>query len=257
MTDLGTLGGTCGLPLALNSRGQVVGVSNLPGDLTAHPFLWPGKDGKMQDLGTLGGSFGNANAINDPGEVVGYSTNNGDQAVLAFLWKKGVMINLGTLVGDPCSTANALNSKRQIVGISAATCDFSAARRAFLWEDGSMVDLNTLIPPGSDMQLSLAETINDRGEIAVNGTPSGCGLVEACGHAVLLIPCDENHPDVEGCDYSMVDASAAATSVSSRPVVQNPAIAKPWSREANPMMRIFSHRSMPWYRNLGVQPPPK
>ena len=33
-----------------------------------------------------------------------------------------------------------------------------------------MVDLNALIPPGSGMQLTLAETINDRGEIGVNGT---------------------------------------------------------------------------------------
>jgi probable HAF family extracellular repeat protein len=92
------------------------------------------------------------------------------------------------------------------VGISTATYDYSTGRKAFLWENGSMIDLNALIPPGSGMQLSLAETINDRGEIAVNGTPSGCGLVEAFGHAVLLIPCDENHQSVEGCDYNMVEA---------------------------------------------------
>jgi len=213
MTDLGTLGGTCGLPLALNNRGQVVGISNLPGDAVTHPFLWPGADGRMQDLGTLGGDFGNPNAINEAGEVVGYSNTTNGGPVIAFLWKKGVMTNLGTLDGDCASTAQAVNAKGQIVGYSSTNCDpfsFSAGRRAVLWEDGSMVDLNALIPPGSGMQLNLAEAINDRGEIAVNGTPSGCNLLEACGHAVLLIPCDENHQDIEGCDYSPVEARTVA-----------------------------------------------
>jgi probable HAF family extracellular repeat protein len=210
MTDLGTFGGTFGFPLALNNRGQVVGQSNLVGDLTAHPFLWPGKDGNMQDLGTLGGSFGTANAISEAGEVVGYSSPAGDQSVHAFRWRNGVMTDLGTVDGDLCSTANAINSRSQVVGISTATCDFSTGRRAFLWENGSMVDLNTLIPPGSGFQLTLAETINDRGEIAGNGTPlQVCGVVEECGHAFLLIPCDEHHPGVEGCDYSLVEAPAA------------------------------------------------
>jgi probable HAF family extracellular repeat protein len=207
MQDLGTLGGTTGFPLALNNRGQVVGFSYLAGDQAAHPFLWPGKDGKMLDLGTLGGSYGTANAINEVGEIVGYASNAGDQDFLAFFWRNGALTNLGTVGGDPCSTANAINSKRQVVGISFADCN--AVRRAFLWENGSMVDLNTLIPAGSGLQLTLAEAINDRGEIVGNGTPTGCGIVEQCGHAFLLIPCDENHSSVEGCDYSMVDVSAA------------------------------------------------
>jgi probable HAF family extracellular repeat protein len=208
MTDLGTLGGTCGVPFALNNRGLVVGQSSVVGDLTSHPFLWPGQDGMMQDLGTLGGSYGAANAINEAGEVVGYASIANDQAEFAFLWRRGVTADLGSLDGDPCSTANGINSSSQVVGISTATCDYSTGRRAFLWENGSMVDLNSLIPPGSGLQLTLAEAINDRGEITINATPSGCNIVELCGHAALLIPCDENHPGIEGCDYSMVEASA-------------------------------------------------
>jgi len=50
MTDLGNLGGTCAYPLALNNRGQVVGVSTPPGDLTIHAFLWP--RGEWQDAGS-------------------------------------------------------------------------------------------------------------------------------------------------------------------------------------------------------------
>ena len=37
---------------AINSHSQVVGQSNLAGDLAGHPFLW--EHGKMIDLGTLG-----------------------------------------------------------------------------------------------------------------------------------------------------------------------------------------------------------
>jgi hypothetical protein len=67
-----------------------------------------------------------------------------------------------------------------------------------------MVDLNTLIPPGSAMQLATALNINDLGEIA------GAGILpNGDTHPFLLIPCDENHPGVEGCDYDMVEASTA------------------------------------------------
>jgi probable HAF family extracellular repeat protein len=206
MTDLGTLGGTCAIPLGLNNRSQVVGIANLPGDSTSHAFLWPGAGGKIQDLGTLGGSFSDAYVINDAGEAVGDAGDISDRAI-AVVWKNGVMINLGLLNGDCASSARSVNSKGQIVGYSSTPCDFMGVRRAVLWEDGSMVDLNTLIRPGSGMRVALAETINDRGEIAADGAPSGCEIVENCGHAVLLIPCDNNHPDIDGCDYSMVDAA--------------------------------------------------
>ena len=200
MLDLGTLGGTLGSPYGLNNRGQVIGVSNLEGDQLSHPFLWD--RGTLTDLGTLGGSFGFAMGINDAGEVVGGADDQNDQAFLAFLWKKGVMTNLGTLSGDDCSFAFQINSEGQIVGNSYPCTGGSG--RMFLWQNGLMTDLNALLPPGSDLTPEGdGAVINDRGEIAGMRV-----LPDGDIHAFLLIPCDEAHPGIEGCDYSMVDVSA-------------------------------------------------
>jgi probable HAF family extracellular repeat protein len=212
MIDLGTLGGTCGIPAALNSLGQVVGLSDLAGDSTVHPFLWT-EPGPIHDLGTLGRNNGRANWISDAGEVVGEADLPGSQTHDAFLWKNSRLTDLGTLPGDSCSNAFGVNSRGQVVGTSESLqfCGV-VGEHAFLWEHGGpMMDLNTLIPPGSSLQLTFAFGINDRGEIAGTGVPPGCAPqdVSLCGHAYVLIPCDENHPGVEGCDYSLVDASAA------------------------------------------------
>jgi probable HAF family extracellular repeat protein len=209
MIDLGSLGGTFGAEgdgVALNNHGQVVGSSNLTGDVYSHPFLWT-KPGPMRDLGTLGGNFGMANAVNEAGEVVGWATNAGDQALLAFFWKNGTMTNLGVLPGKLCSYAHQINSKGQVTGSSDDDCN-DGGGHAFLWENGGpLVDLNDLVR-GADMTLGGATGINDRGEIT--GTGGGAnGEV----HVFLLIPCDENHPGIEDCDYSLADSAAVQSTL--------------------------------------------
>jgi probable HAF family extracellular repeat protein len=102
MFDLGTLGGTLSFPNNLNDRGQVVGQSNLAGDLTFHPFL-SGRSGLI-DLGTLGGDNGFATMVNERGDVIGRADVPGSQAHHGFLWRNGVMTDLGTVNGAPCST---------------------------------------------------------------------------------------------------------------------------------------------------------
>lgn len=200
MTDVGSLGGTCGAVNWMNNLGQVVGFSNVTGDQSNHAFLWDKEHG-LKDLGTLpGGNFSGANWINDAGEIAGASdVSNGGHAVL---WKNGIMIDLGLLPGDCSSEALAINSQGQIVGHSSPDCVNDG--NVVLWENGDApVNVNTLVTPASDVTAVYALEINDRGEIAAHAfTPSGDQ------RAVLLIPCDANHPNVSGCDYSVVAASS-------------------------------------------------
>jgi probable HAF family extracellular repeat protein len=213
MKDLGSFGGVQTASVnGLNERGEVVGGLLLPGDQQIHPFLWDGE--KLVDLVAppFGGpGNGEAQWINDAGEVVGgaalrVSCPGGNGHLKhAFLWREGVITDLGGLPETPVSAGIFINSKSQVVGFS-RTCDFSILN-AFLWEQGSMVDLNTLISPNSTFHLYWAGFIDDLGEIGAFGM-----LPNGDSHAVLLVPCDENHPGIAGCDYSLVDASAAPSS---------------------------------------------
>lgn len=184
MIDLGSFGGTQAGVNGLNSRGQVVGASDLPGDATFHPFLWD--RGKLKDLGTLGGDWGQANALSENGDVVGVSAlPPGLHDHDAFLWRHGVMIDLGNL--GITSWGYSVNSRTQVVGASRIDATTAAA---FLWEDGGpMVDLNGLVENSSGEQLVYGLGINDSGQIAAYGfLPSGDW------HAFTLIPdghCDD------------------------------------------------------------------
>jgi probable HAF family extracellular repeat protein len=264
MTDLGTLGGAFGGAQGVNNRGQVIGQSSIASDPGAcngfpdngnnncHPFLWD--KGTLIDLNTssIGGNPNSVAWINDAGEIVGTGAFPNAPSD-AYLWKKGVATDLGHL-GDCYSSALSVNSHSQVAGVT-VSCDGSVFR-AFLWEHGSMVDLNTLIPPGSRLQPVGASEINDRGEISGNGVPPGVPLANwvTQGHSLLLIPCDNNHLNVEGCDYSMVDANTDATAVTPSPATKvpspfiqgNPA----FGGAANPMLRRFGRRLGPWYRQL-------
>jgi probable HAF family extracellular repeat protein len=210
MTDLGSLGGAYGVADSINNRGQIIGQSSIAsdpgacdgfpdnGDLNCHAFFWD--QGVLTDLttSTIGGNPQFLTGLNDAGEIIG-SGSFPDAASDAFLWRNGVATDLGHLT-DCYSGALAINSETQVVGLT-ISCDGNT-NRAFLWENGSMVDLNTLIPQGSSLELAGATGIDDRGEIVGIGV-----LGNGDSRGFVLIPCDENHPDVEDCEYSLVEVT--------------------------------------------------
>ena len=203
MLDIGTLGGTLGQSAGMNNRGQVIGKSDVAGDQTFHAFLWD-RQGGIKDLGTLEGYslYSEAHWINDAGEVVGESdavTESGVYSSHAFLWKNGHMVDIGTVAGDACGVALSINSRRQIVGFGSADCNQEdqcvlvgerQPHRRFEYAGCSRVHRCDLVIE--------AIFINDRGEIAARGK-----LANGDEHAIVLFPCDENHPDIEGCDYGL------------------------------------------------------
>ncbi len=215
MTDLGNLGGTFNWAQCINNRGQVIGMSRLPGDLITHAFRW--QNGRMQDLGTLGGPLSEAFWINDAGDIAGSADLPTPGLHDAVIWKHGRIHDLGTVPGDPCSRAYGINSRGQVVGGSSSCHAFL---HAFVWQEGGpMMDLNALIQSGTGYQLTNAIDINDRGEILAKAAPVGFTPNDDAdlGHLALLIPCDDDHSGIDACDYLEVDPHTVAASVNVAP----------------------------------------
>jgi probable HAF family extracellular repeat protein len=187
MRDLGTLGGAFGYASGLNNRGQVVGFSDLEGDLTNHAFIWD--RGVLTDIGTLGGDNSSAFWINDAGQVVG-NADLPDGTHHGFVWSNGMMTDIGTLGGDPCSNAFYINARGQVVGTT-ADCH-GTILHSFVWQNGTFTDLGAQVLPGSDFATIEPRGINDMGEIVGNGT-----LLNGDVHAVLMKPDGDCDTDCE------------------------------------------------------------
>jgi probable HAF family extracellular repeat protein len=118
--DLGNLGGTTNnVALGINNRGEVIGASDLAGDLTGHAFYWT-KNVGMKDLGTLPGDFSSfALGINNRGQVVGASCDQAGNC-RAFFWQEDMMTDLNTRIPPQSSlyltSAADINDGGEITG---------------------------------------------------------------------------------------------------------------------------------------------
>jgi probable HAF family extracellular repeat protein len=117
----------------------------------------------LPDLGVEGNSL--AWAINDQGQIVGEVLSADGTTVFAALWQNGTITNLGTLPGDFGSLASGISSKGQVVVGSTWDSNFDWSH-AFIWHNGVMTDLNTLLPASSNLYATMANKINDHGQIS-------------------------------------------------------------------------------------------
>jgi len=171
-----------GEAFGINNQGQAVGYS---GTCTfPNAVLWEnGTATQLADLGTPGAL---AIAINDQGQIVGQGVS-GDGMVTAALWQNNTVTSLGLLPGDATSFAESINNQGQVVGSN--TDSSGNWTHAFIWQNNVMTDLNTLFPASSNLYATMANSINERGQISGMATVLS-GPDEGKIHAFLATPVD-------------------------------------------------------------------
>ena len=182
MRSITDLGAFADAP-AINDSGQVVGSFFFGGDggPCRHAFIF--SDNRVRDIGALpGDACSQGQAINNHGQAAGVSVKSfsSGEVYRLFLYSGGVMQDLGRLGDRPSSVVRGMNNSGQIVGgfWPEGVDRFSA----FLYGDGVLADLNTLIPADSGWVLTVANDINESGQIV------GRGLWNGKMRAFLLTP---------------------------------------------------------------------
>jgi len=182
-----------GIALAINDQGHAVGsTGNCAG--ANHAVSWENDTAvKLQDLG-----YGaTAQGINHQGQIVGIVNSPG--TIFAALWEDGALTNLGTLPGDFAAIATGINSRGQIVG-SALDSGFNWVS-AFIYQDGKMTNLNKLFPKSSNLFATMANKINESGQISGMATVQG-GPHAGEIHAFLATPVNERIDDASMADVA-------------------------------------------------------
>jgi probable HAF family extracellular repeat protein len=182
---LPTVGGDPdGIAFAINNRGHAVGDTGICAG-AIHAVSWEnGTALALQDFGT----GATAQGINDQGQIVGIVGSADNTTEYAALWQNGVLTNLGTLPGDFAAIGTGINNRGQIVG-STLDSGFNWAH-AFIYQDGVMTDLNTLFPASSNLFATMANKINERGQISGMATVLS-GPHAGDIHAFLATPVNE------------------------------------------------------------------
>jgi len=176
LTPLPTLGGNNSQVLAINSRGQMAGISEksrtdttcpAPQKLRYSAALWGANPNQVDELPPLpGDTVGFALGLNDLGQVVGSTGTCANTIVAgleigphAVLWQNGAPIEVGGF-GGSVSVAAAINNRGEVVGASNLAGD--SATPGFFWtQEAGMRKIGAV---GTDLS-GLPTSINNRGQV--------------------------------------------------------------------------------------------
>jgi len=171
-----------GFAFAINDQGQAVGDSQNCTQTIIRAVLWEkGTAFPLPEFGT--GSIGQG--INNHGQIVGIVGSADGTTEFGALWQNGALTNLDTLPGDFAAIATGINNRGQVVG-STLDSGFNWSH-AFIWQDGMMTDLNTLFPASSNLFATMANKINESGQISGMATVLS-GPHAGDTHAFLATP---------------------------------------------------------------------
>ena len=175
-----------GVAYWINDLGQAVGQTANCSQTIRHAVSWTRDSASaLLDYGTGATAWGN----NNRGQIVGTVGSADGKTQTGALWQNDTLTVFGLLPGDFGGIASGINDKGQVVGSNwDSKFDWS---HAFIWQDGVMTDLNTLIPASSNLYLTMANKINERGQIGAMAIVRS-GPDEGNIHAILLTPANES-----------------------------------------------------------------
>lgn len=156
----------------INNSGQIAG-EFLDSKSCVHGFMWDRSLG-FSDIGTLGGNV-HVVGMNDLGQIVGHYelegasfVNENSTTAHAFMWEKGVIHDLGTLIGDmglpgDYSYAVGINNNGVIIGSSTSAVVHkgkitNSEQIAVIWRNNLIEEFDSTYSGTIELQ-----SINDNG----------------------------------------------------------------------------------------------
>jgi probable HAF family extracellular repeat protein len=175
ITDLAPTRNDTSWAISINKKGEAVG-SYFSSDERLHAILWD-REG-LHELESLGGDESEVLWINDKGQAVGWCDLPGSLEWHACLWDpNGDILDLGPDEGLN-SEAYSINEHGQVVGLYYPGESLEVTR-SFLWtRKHGMMDLKSLTDMPDEVDLVIANSINDFGWITgMNSTDKAYVLI--------------------------------------------------------------------------------